>query len=105
MAISDERKRRRASFDEHAALYDSVRPSYPDEVFDDVAELAELAADARIVEIGCGTGQGTGPPPGRGDRSTRRQRGAGTGSPASSWAPSSPGSHVATSPPSPPWRS
>jgi SAM-dependent methyltransferase len=61
MPISDERKRRRASFDEHAASYDSVRPSYPDAVFDGVAELARLRQGARIVEIGCGTGQATVP--------------------------------------------
>src|SRR5436309_2082016 len=76
MPISDERKRRRASFDEHAALYDSVRRSYPDEVFDDVAELGELAADARIVEIGCGTGQATVPLARRGYRITCVELGA-----------------------------
>src|SRR4051812_7132932 len=76
MAISDERKRRRASFDEHAALYDSVRPSYPDDVLDDVAELGELAAGARIVEIGCGTGQATVPLARRGYRITCVELGA-----------------------------
>jgi len=70
MPISDERKRRRASFDEHATSYDSVRPSYPDAVFDGVAELARLRRGARIVEIGCGTGQATVPLARRGYRIT-----------------------------------
>jgi SAM-dependent methyltransferase len=70
MPISDERKRRRASFDEHAASYDAVRPSYPDAVFDGVAELARLRRRARIVEIGCGTGQATVPLARRGYRIT-----------------------------------
>jgi SAM-dependent methyltransferase len=76
MPISDERKRRRASFDEHAALYDSVRPSYPAEVLDAVAELGEVGAGARIVEIGCGTGQATVPLARRGYRITCVELGA-----------------------------
>jgi SAM-dependent methyltransferase len=70
MPLDDERKRRRRSFDEHAALYDSVRPSYPDAVFDGVVELAELPRGARMVEIGCGTGQATVPLARRGYRIT-----------------------------------
>jgi len=44
-----------------AELYDRVRPGYPMDVLADLAELAELPPRARIVEIGCGTGQATGP--------------------------------------------
>jgi SAM-dependent methyltransferase len=36
-----------------------VRPTYPDAVFDDIVELGALSAGARILEIGCGTGQAT----------------------------------------------
>jgi SAM-dependent methyltransferase len=44
-----------------AELYDRARPGYPMDVLADLAELAELPPRARLVEIGCGTGQATGP--------------------------------------------
>ena len=53
------RRSRRKSFEEVAALYDRARPIYPDSVFDDLVELADLADDSRVLEIGCGTGQAT----------------------------------------------
>jgi SAM-dependent methyltransferase len=49
------------AFDEAAELYDRARPLYPADVFADLAELAELPPGARLVEIGCGTGQATRP--------------------------------------------
>lgn len=39
--------------------YDRARPGYPSALFDDIIAYAELAEDARILEIGCGTGQAT----------------------------------------------
>lgn len=45
-------------FDAVADRYD-VRPGYPPAVFDDVAALARLGPDARVLEVGCGTGQAT----------------------------------------------
>jgi SAM-dependent methyltransferase len=53
------RERLRTTFEEVADLYDLARPNYPPEVFDDLAALARLPSAARIVEIGCGTGQAT----------------------------------------------
>jgi SAM-dependent methyltransferase len=50
---------RRKSFDEVAELYDRARPAYPEQVFDDLVELAALPDGGRILEIGCGTGQAT----------------------------------------------
>ncbi|MDE1992353.1 MAG: methyltransferase domain-containing protein [Rhizobiaceae bacterium] len=50
---------RRFTFNDVATLYGEIRPTYPDEVFDDIIAAAELAADGRILEIGCGTGQAT----------------------------------------------
>jgi SAM-dependent methyltransferase len=44
-------------FNEVASLYDDVRPGYSMEIIDEIAAFAALPADARILEIGCGTGQ------------------------------------------------
>jgi SAM-dependent methyltransferase len=49
----------RASFDDSADLYDRSRPVAPQHVFDDLVALAQLESGARVVEIGCGTGQAT----------------------------------------------
>ncbi len=48
---------RRESFDQVAQLYDRARPDYPDALFADILAYAQLPADARILEIGCGSGQ------------------------------------------------
>jgi 16S rRNA A1518/A1519 N6-dimethyltransferase RsmA/KsgA/DIM1 with predicted DNA glycosylase/AP lyase activity len=58
----------RTTFDTAAELYERARPSYPDELFDDLVELAGLKARSRVVEIGCGTGKATLPLAGRGLR-------------------------------------
>ena len=47
------------TFDSEAERYDRARPGYPDELFDDMAELTSLGRGARILEIGPGTGQAT----------------------------------------------
>ncbi len=47
----------RTCFDQAAKAYDAARPGYPRELIDQLAELAKLRPDARILEIGCGTGQ------------------------------------------------
>ena len=49
----------RATFDRGAEGYDDARPVAPPEVFDDLVELARLGPGARLLEIGCGTGQAT----------------------------------------------
>jgi SAM-dependent methyltransferase len=51
----------RRTFDSAAELYDAARPEYPDELFDDLIELAELERGARLLEIGCATGKATRP--------------------------------------------
>jgi len=55
------RERFRLTFDEDAAAYDASRPVPPNEVFDDLIGLAGLRANARVLEIGPGTGQATRP--------------------------------------------
>jgi SAM-dependent methyltransferase len=49
----------RTTFDDAPELYDRVRPVAPARVFDDLVALAELEPGARLVEIGCGSGQAT----------------------------------------------
>ena len=45
--------------DQVAQLYDRARPGYPAALFDDIIYYAALPAGARILEVGCGTGQAT----------------------------------------------
>jgi SAM-dependent methyltransferase len=63
-------RRLRATFEQVPELYDRARPNYPPQVFDDLAVLARLSENARVVEIGCGTGQATLPLAARGYRIT-----------------------------------
>lgn len=51
----------RTTFEQVPELYDRARPVYPPQVLDDLVSLAELPAGARLLEIGCGTGQATVP--------------------------------------------
>jgi SAM-dependent methyltransferase len=44
-------------FDDVADEYDRHRPTYPDELIDRACATAGLAPGARVLEIGCGTGQ------------------------------------------------
>lgn len=46
-------------FDEVPALYDRVRPGYPDELFADLAAITGIADGSPVLEVGCGTGQAT----------------------------------------------
>jgi SAM-dependent methyltransferase len=39
--------------------YDAIRPGYPNALIEDVIALANLPEAARLLEIGCGTGQAT----------------------------------------------
>ena len=50
---------RRDSYDPIAQIYDRARPDYPAALFDDIVAYADLDDEARLLEIGCGTGQAT----------------------------------------------
>jgi SAM-dependent methyltransferase len=54
----DDYARLRKTFNEDAERYDRARPRYPVQMFDDLAAAA-VPAEARVLEIGCGTGQAT----------------------------------------------
>jgi SAM-dependent methyltransferase len=59
--VEDRRKLLRETFDAIPELYDEARPLYPEELFDDLAVLADLVTGRNVLEIGCGTGQATVP--------------------------------------------
>ncbi len=71
-----EREKLRATFTEDAELYHRARPGYPEALFDELARIAALRPGARILEIGCGTGQATLPMAVRGYRVTAVELGA-----------------------------
>ena len=56
-----DREALRKSFDAVAHLYAAARPTYPEALFDDLAELAGLRPGDRLLEIGCGPGTATRP--------------------------------------------
>lgn len=51
----------RTTFNKEAELYHAVRPRYPEELFDALVKTAQLWDDAKLLEIGLGTGQATEP--------------------------------------------
>ena len=50
---------RRASFNLEAELYQSMRPTYSETLFDSIVEITQLSDDATLLEIAPGTGQAT----------------------------------------------
>ncbi|SFS39777.1 class I SAM-dependent methyltransferase [Saccharopolyspora flava] len=60
----NDRERLRSVFGQDAERYDRCRPGYPSQLFDVLT--AAVGEGARVLEIGCGTGQATVPLAGRG---------------------------------------
>ena len=58
MSDSSDYVRLRETFNEDAERYDRARPRYPAPMFDDLA-AGGVPPGARVLEIGCGTGQAT----------------------------------------------
>lgn len=54
-----ELNQRRLTFGQVAELYEEVRPSYPQQLVDDVAAYAGLGQGDRILDVGAGTGKAT----------------------------------------------
>jgi ubiquinone/menaquinone biosynthesis C-methylase UbiE len=50
---------RRTTFDTIADLYRTVRPGYPEELFDALISATRIRPDSNLLEIGPGTGQAT----------------------------------------------
>lgn len=63
-----DREKLRLTFGQAADRYDEARPSYPEQLFNDLVELATLDEDAVLLEVGCGTGKATRPLARRGFR-------------------------------------
>ena len=57
--VPDDRRAAGRLFDEMPELYDRVRPSYPDELFVDLAAITGILPGSPVLEVGCGTGQAT----------------------------------------------
>jgi SAM-dependent methyltransferase len=53
------RMQRAGTFNDVAVLYHTQRVGYVDALFDDLQTIADLQPGARVLEIGCGTGQAT----------------------------------------------
>jgi SAM-dependent methyltransferase len=51
-------RERRLVFGEDPERYDRARPSYPDELVDQL--VAWVGTEARVIDVGCGTGKATG---------------------------------------------
>jgi SAM-dependent methyltransferase len=64
-------------FNEVPELYDRVRPTYPDELFADLAAITGLDSRSSVLEVGCGTGQATRALAARGYAVTAVEPGAG----------------------------
>ncbi len=49
----------KTTFNTAAAIYEKVRPGYPEELISDVINLSGIENHSRILEVGCGTGKAT----------------------------------------------
>jgi SAM-dependent methyltransferase len=59
--MGETREPLRRTFETAADLYEEARPSYPEELFDDLISLSALDPGARVLEIGSATGKATRP--------------------------------------------
>ena len=74
--VHAERDTVRTTFDSSSATYQSARPDYPDELFDDLLAVTGLAPPADLLEVGCGPGNASVPLARRGFRITAVELGA-----------------------------
>jgi cyclopropane fatty-acyl-phospholipid synthase-like methyltransferase len=49
----------RFTFNQVAELYDQARAAYPQALYDDLMEFANLSAGSAVLEIGCCAGKAT----------------------------------------------
>jgi ubiquinone/menaquinone biosynthesis C-methylase UbiE len=51
--------KRASLFNTAAIAYDKFRPGYPEQLIDDMLNLADVATSSCLLEVGCGTGKAT----------------------------------------------
>jgi SAM-dependent methyltransferase len=76
--MSETATEQRFVFDAIAELYDRARPGYPEALVEATLQLAKSPESARILEIGCGTGQASRPFANRGHALVGIEPGAST---------------------------
>ncbi|OFZ24592.1 MAG: hypothetical protein A2381_13965 [Bdellovibrionales bacterium RIFOXYB1_FULL_37_110] len=47
------------TFNDIAKYYDQTRPTYPNQIFEDIIRLTKINTESKLLEVGCGTGQAT----------------------------------------------
>lgn len=57
--MTADREQLRTTFESAAALYHQARPDYPDRLYDELTQLADLAPGDQLLEVGCATGKAT----------------------------------------------
>jgi SAM-dependent methyltransferase len=75
-AADDDRERLAATFDRAADLYQRARPEYPDELYEELVAVTDLAPGAHLLEVGSASGKATIPLARRGFRITCLEPGA-----------------------------
>ena len=48
-------------FDKGVKEYDKFRPTYPEDLYEDIINYSKITKESALLEIGCGTGQATKP--------------------------------------------
>ena len=49
------------TFNDAAKYYDQTRPTYPNQIFEDIIRSTKINFESKLLEVGCGTGQATWP--------------------------------------------
>ncbi|MCV4231304.1 class I SAM-dependent methyltransferase [Virgibacillus sp. LDC1] len=76
MNLKKDDKILRKSFEQSASYYQRSRPDYPEELFDELIQAANLHAGDHLLEVGCATGKATLPLARRGFKITCVELGA-----------------------------
>ncbi|MBO7744519.1 class I SAM-dependent methyltransferase [Paenibacillus sp. MWE-103] len=76
MDLKNKDKQLRASFEQAAPIYQQARPDYPEALYEELIQAANLHAGDRLLEVGCATGKATLPLAKRGFKITCIELGA-----------------------------
>lgn len=56
--LSMNKSKLRKSFSRTSEKYEKYRPTYPDQVFEDIIQISRLTKSSNILDVGCGSGKG-----------------------------------------------